>query len=162
MTCPSCGKVIEIPGTRQLRLLPFEVPPAGVGKQTAGSREVSSLGFRMGLASLLLIGSLSLGYGAWLAYDRWRAPIEFGHTEDEFFQGLYDESMSDPVLLNWEQWNYMVESGIPEDSQPPLYFQYARYYEERAPWMVGSLAIGAIFLAAFFGLSFFGSRPPLR
>ena len=156
--CPSCGKVVDIPGTRQLRGLPADTPSPGKGKGSTGSSEAVSLGFRLGLASLLLFGSLSLAYGGWLAYERWRSPIEFGHTEDEFFQSLYGESMAEPIARSWEHWNYLVEVGVPEESEPLRYFQYSRYYAESLPWMVGSLAMGAIAMAAFFGLSFLTSR----
>jgi hypothetical protein len=158
MPCPSCGKVVDVPGTRQLRLLPADSLPNGVGKQASGTSDGNSLGFRLLLASLLLFGSLCLTYGGWLAYDRWRSPIVFGHTEDEFFQGLYDESMAEPIAQSWEHWNYLVDVGLPEESEPLPYFQISRYYEERKPWMVGSLASGALLIATFLGLSFSTSR----
>jgi hypothetical protein len=156
MPCPSCGKVVDVPGTRQLRLLPADALPSLVGKSEAPAG--NSLGFRLLLASLLLVGALCLTYGGWLAYDRWRSPIIFGHTEEEFFQGLYDESMAEPIAQSWEHWNYLVDSGVPEDSEPLPYFQISRYYEERKPWMVGSLGSGTLLIVAFLGLSFFSSR----
>lgn len=162
MACPNCGKVVEVPGTRHLRLLPLEGPGKGEGKNPRGAAQGLSLGFRLFMAGLLLFGSLSVAYGAWLALERWRAPIVFGHTEDEFFRSLYDESMADPIPRSWEHWNYLVEVGLPEQSEPLVYFQLSRYYETQWPWLVRSLVAGSIALAAFFGLSFLGTRRGTR
>lgn len=156
--CPKCGKSVEIPGTRQLRLLPLEANSKEGDPRHPGRKGGVSLIFRLVLATLLVLGSTSFLYGSWLAYERWAAPIEFGHTEDEIYQRVYGEAMKEPIIRSWEHWNYLVESGLSDGSEPMPYFIYNRYYEARKPWMIGSLITGAVTLAGFLCLSFFGFR----
>jgi len=146
-----------VPGTRVLRQLPMETPVS----ERNGARVRSSglsLGFRLILGSLLLLGSSCLLYGGWLAYERWNAPIEFGHSEEEIYKNVYNETMQEPIVRNWEHWNYLVDLGISDNPEVLPYFAYSRYYEAQKPWMVGSLVTGAIAVAAFIGLSFLGFR----
>jgi hypothetical protein len=155
--CPSCGQLVEVPGTRLLRQLPPEAASQGpVSRQTRATG--ASLAARLILAGLLMLGSSSLIYGTWLAYERWTAPIKFGYTEDEMYKEFYDKAMQEPIIRSWEHWNYLVDAGLGQEPEPLPYFIYSRYYEARKPWMVGSLATGAVLLAAFLGLSFAGFR----
>lgn len=160
VVCPSCGQNVEVPGTRQLRLLPTESPDVGSkgGSNRRNRSEGGSLAYRVAVGGLLLFSFVALSYGGYLAYLRWNAPIEFGHSEEELYKELYDKSMADPVATSWDHWNFLVESGIPDTPEPPPYFLYSRYYEEQKPWLIGSLAAGGLSFLVFLGLSLLGPK----
>jgi hypothetical protein len=160
VTCAHCGQTLEVPGTRQLRLLPVESPIKG--SKGEGNRRKSGQGgtfaYRVAVGGLLLATFLALSYGGYLAFLRWNAPIEFGHTEEELYQELYEKSMSDPIVTTWDHWNYLVDAGMPGAPEPPPYFLYSRYYEQQWPWMIGSLAVGGTLFLLFLALTLFGPR----
>lgn len=152
--CPQCSKAIQIPGTRQLRALPpVAVDPASAIRRRDG-QSTGLAGFvgRAIAAGLLALATWGLGYGGYLAYLRWTAPIEFGHSEDEFYSGLYDQSLQDPPARAWDHWQYIVETGLP-DHNPPIYFVLVDMFEKQRPWMIGALVVGALSLIAFISLS---------
>jgi hypothetical protein len=150
----------DVPGTKLLRSLPLAPIPLADSKGRSSHHPASeggSLLYRVLLGSLLGISFLGLGYGAYLGYLRWTAPIEFGHTEEELFAEFYEQSMKDPPATVWDHYNYLVEAGIP-NPQPPIYFILNRQFEQQKPWMVGSLVAGGVAFAFFLGLSLVGSR----
>jgi len=113
---------------------------------------------RLAMAGLLLLSCVTLSYGGYLAYLRLTAPIEFGHTEEELFQELYDKSMQDPIASSWDHWEFLADGGLPEDPTPPTYFLYNRLFEVQKPWMIGFLSVGGASLLLFVGLSVLSSR----
>jgi hypothetical protein len=161
--CPACGKLNEVPSTKVLRTLPlYQEQQAELASSPGNSRrssrseggqtsEGSILG-RLLPAFLLCTAAVSLLNAAYLGWDRWRAPIEFGHTEDEFFAGLRDEAMHDPPARVWDHWRYMVETGLPSH-QPPDYFIVNEYYERRKPWLIGSTILGCLSLGLFVSIA---------
>lgn len=159
--CPHCGQVVDVPGTRQLRSLPPAVEDRAAPAKGGGNRrldaEGGSIAFRLLTAGLLLASCSGLAYGGYLLYLRWNAPIIFGHTEEELYQEMMEKSLADPPATVWDHWNFLVDAGIPDPSPPP-YFLYSRMYEEQKPWMIGSLAVGAVSLVAFLALSWLASK----
>lgn len=155
--------MVDVPGTRELRLLPLEsvASPSGKGTRTGSSSE-PSIFLRLAMAALLLISFGTLSYGGYLAYLRWNAPIALGHTDDEFFQELYDTALADPVPRAWDHWNFLVDAGIPEDPEPQLFLVYNRLFEAQKPWMIGLLTTGGLTFLAFLGLSYLSSRQLAR
>lgn len=162
--CSGCGQMVEVPGTRELRLLPLEVSGGAAAKsgQAGGGTEESSHFLRLGMAFLLLLSFVTLTYGGYLVYLRWMAPIEFGHTEEEFYQELYETALADPVARSWDHWNFLIDAGIPEDPEPPPYFVYNRFYEAQKPWMIGFLVTGGVSLLMFLLLGIFHARKTAR
>ncbi len=160
VTCSHCGQSVEVPGTRQLRLLPLESPEPGAkgGVSRRKSAEGGSFAFRVAAGGLLLLSFLALSYGGYLGFLRWNAPIEFGHSEEELYQELYDKSMADPIALSWDHWNFLLDAGIPDTPDPPPYFLFSRYYEEQKPWMIGSLVTGGASFLLFLALTLFGPK----
>ncbi len=163
-SCPKCGGSTEVPGTKQLRAhhrvdaSDSEALDQVPTLRTAGS---SSLVFRGIAAGLLAISALCLTYGGYLAYLRWAAPIEFGHTEEELFTEIFDRSMADPPARVWDHWNYLVDQGVP-DPDPPIYFLLERQFSLQKPWMIGSLSLGSLTFLAFVVVSVVGGRNSRR
>lgn len=161
--CPQCGDSIEVPSTKVLRTLPsFQDSPALASSAVGASQEVA-VSRRPGRSSdnsgdstlqrvlpglLLAIAAVCLTTAAVLGWARWNAPIEFGHTEEEFFTAFRDDAMQDPPARVWDHWKYLVETGLPPH-QPPDYFVINEYFERRKPWLIGSTIIGALSLGLF-------------
>jgi hypothetical protein len=103
------------------------------------------------------VSFVGIGYGGYLSYLRWTAPINFGHSEEELYSELFDKSMADPPARVWDHWNYLVDSGLP-NPDPPIYFVLSQAYEQQKPWMIGAWILGSIALIAFFALSVAGTR----
>lgn len=161
--CAACGKINEVPSTKVLRTLPdYDEHPAEVASTPNDARQSSrtqgrrtsddSILSRLLPAFLLFTAAVSLLNAAYLGWDRWRAPIEFGHTEDEFFGAMRDEAMHDPPARVWDHWRYMVETGLPTH-QPPDYFVINEYYEKRKPWLIGSTIVGCLSLGLFVSIT---------
>jgi len=159
--CVACGASLDVPGTKQLRSLPIVEEDQVTGRRAGaagGARDGGNLGYRFLVAAMLVVSALGLGYGGYLAYLRWNAPIEFGHSEEEIYEEIYENSMTDPPARAWDHWNYLLDVGIP-DPKPIDYFLINRVYEQQKPWMIGSLAIGGVAFLAFLALSLLGPRP---
>lgn len=171
--CPECQESLEVPSTKVLRTLETLDDSAGqkqsasdrVGRSgQAGSGSGSGAGVRTasGKSSgsqdsvlqrvlpglLLAIAAIFLTTAGVLARERWNSPIEFGHTEEEFFKAFRDDAMQDPPARVWDHWKYLVDTGLPSH-QPPDYFVINEYFEKRKPWLIGSSIIGAISLGLF-------------
>lgn len=148
--CQACGRSLDVPGTKQLRNL----PPVPMEATAANRRQRDSATGGSGLlgraipAGLLALAAWGLSYGGYLAYLRWTAPIEFGHTHDELFADIYDRALQDPPARAWDHWQYIVDVGLPKQD-PPLYFILSDAYERQWPWMIGALTVGALSLVAF-------------
>jgi hypothetical protein len=155
ISCPSCGNAIVVPGTKLLRNLPLDQSDAAA----ANRRQSSSPGLLVrGITALLLALSFwGLGYGGYLAYLRSTAPIEFGHSEDEFYTEIYNRAAEDPPARAWDHWQYLVESGLPKQ-EPPIYFILVEVYAQQLKWMIGAFAIGSLSLLGFIILSILQSR----
>jgi hypothetical protein len=100
----------------------------------------------------LTIATIGLGYGSYLAFLRWNAPIEFGHTDEELYAEMREQAASDPPVRVWDHFQYLVDTGLPKHD-PPLYFVLAEVYKRQVPWMIGSLVIGGLALATFLALA---------
>lgn len=162
--CPSCGVSLEVPSTKVLRTLEqidgnvFGVSSDGLAKGeslAAGAatrnrvpRAPDSALQRILPALLLAIAAISLTTAAVLGWARWNSPIEFGHTEEEFFAAFRDDAMQDPPARVWDHWKYLVDTGLPAH-QPPDYFVINEFFERRKPWLIGSSILGALSLALF-------------
>jgi len=159
VACPACGKSIDVPGTKQLRMLPV------VADKVESARKSSGLGptglgalLIRGLAALLLVATCwGLSYGSYLGYLRYNAPIVFGHTEDELYDDLRQRALEDPPARAWDHWQYIVETGVP-DHNPPPYFIINNVFEKQKPWMIGALTCGAVSLLGFIGVTFLSKR----
>ena len=162
--CPRCGVSLEVPSTKVLRTLEqidgnvFGVSSDGLAKGeslAAGAatrsrvpRALDSSLQRILPALLLAIAAISLTTAAVLGWARWNSPIEFGHTEEEFFAAFRDDAMQDPPARVWDHWKYLVDTGLPAH-QPPDYFVINEFFERRKPWLIGSSILGALSLALF-------------
>lgn len=157
--CPQCGKTIEVPGTRQLRALPPVVVDMAAATRRRDGQATGLAGFagRAIAAGLLALATWGLGYGGYLAYLRWTAPSEFGHTEDELYSDLYDRALEDPPARAWDHFQYIVDTGLPEHN-PPIYFILVDAFEKQRPWMIGALTVGVLALIAFIAMSVMQSR----
>jgi len=149
--CEQCSKLMEVPGTKVLRTLPIleDVVAGAVPKAGFAQRFLPAL--------LLAIAALSLTTAGVLAKERWFSPIEFGHTEEEFFGAFREDALRDPPARVWDHWKYLVESGLPVH-QPPDYFVINQYFERRKPWLIGSSILGALSLGTFLVLTFGQSK----
>jgi hypothetical protein len=159
MPCPGCGKSIDVPGTKQLRTLPL-LPDQATTATKASGLEPTGLGaiLARALAALLLIATCwGFSYGGYLAYLRYNAPIEFGHTEDEFYDDLRQRALEDPPARAWDHWQYIVETGVPAHNPPP-YFVISKVFENQKPWMVGALTCGVVSLLSFIGVTLLSKR----
>ena len=85
------------------------------------------------------------------------APIEFGHTEDEFYDDLRQRALEDPPARAWDHWQYIVETGVPAHNPPP-YFVISKVFENQKPWMVGALTCGVVSLLGFIGVTLLSKR----
>ena len=155
---------LEVPSTKVLRTLEqidgnvFGVSSDGLAKGeslAAGAatrsrvpRALDSSLQRILPALLLAIAAISLTTAAVLGWARWNSPIEFGHTEEEFFAAFRDDAMQDPPARVWDHWKYLVDTGLPAH-QPPDYFVINEFFERRKPWLIGSSILGALSLALF-------------
>ena len=162
--CPNCGVSQEVPSTKVLRSLPvLEQPESSSGlmershggesvakgpSRGIGSRSGDSVLQRILPAILLSIAAVSLTTAGVLGWARWNSPIEFGHTEVEFFAAFRDDAMQDPPARVWDHWNYLVDTGLPPH-QPPDYFVINEFFERRKPWLIGSSILGGLSLALF-------------
>lgn len=161
--CPSCGLSLEVPSTKVLRNLPQidgntdGVSANGLSKgeslpegatRSRGPKAADSALQRILPALLLAIAAVSLTTAAVLGWARWNSPIEFGHTEEEFFAAFRDDAMQDPPARVWDHWKYLVDTGLPAH-QPPDYFVINEFFERRKPWLIGSSILGALSLALF-------------
>ncbi|MFN5102444.1 MAG: hypothetical protein ACK5GJ_06580 [Planctomycetota bacterium] len=163
VVCPQCGKLAEVPSTKVLRSLPVLDEHSGTAASTQGhargdrlAKDRKSSGEsvmdRVLPAFLLCTAAVCLLTAAYLGWDRWRAPIEFGHTEEEFFAAMHDEAMHDPPARVWDHWRYLVETGLPSH-EPPPYFVVNEYYEKRKPWLIGSTIAGFLSLGLFVAMT---------
>lgn len=146
--CAACGSNTDVPGTKGLRSLPL-IEESGQAHRTASeAKSAGSLGLNLLAGLCLAVATVGLGYGSYLAYLRWNAPIEFGHSAEELYAEMREKSASDPPVRTWDHWQYLVDTGLPKHD-PPLYFVLAEVYNRQVPWMIGSLAAGAIGLLSF-------------
>lgn len=150
--CGSCGAEIEVPGTKVLRnLAVVDDSKSSKGANAPGTAPVSWwTNLLAGLS--LAVATVGLGYGSYLAFLRWNAPIEFGHTDEELYAEMRERAASDPPVRVWDHFQYLVDTGLPKHD-PPLYFVLAEVYKRQVPWMIGSLVIGALALAIFITLA---------
>lgn len=162
--CPSCGVSLEVPSSKVLRTLPMFQDKATVsssgdrlsegellveGQDRGDAQKVAGSDLQRILPALLLaIAAISLTTAAVLGWSRWNSPIEFGHTEEEFFAAFRDDAMKDPPARVWDHWKYLVDTGLPAH-QPADYFVINEFFERRKPWLIGSSILGALSLTLF-------------
>ncbi|MFM8571530.1 MAG: hypothetical protein ACKOAU_08030 [Pirellula sp.] len=152
-----------MPSTKVLRTLPLIDSwgeEAGIGASSSGKSKASvgvgssasetsySWVQRLLPALLLAICAGSFSTAAVLAWSRWNAPIEFGHTEEEFFASFREDAMQDPPARVLDHWRYLVDTGLPPH-QPPDYFVINEFFERRKPWLIGSTVLGVMSLIVF-------------
>jgi hypothetical protein len=146
--CAACGANIDVPGTKGLRVLPLIEESNPTRGTVAEAKSAASWWLNLLAGLSLAVATIGLGYGSYLAYLRWNAPIEFGHSDEELYAEMREKSLSDPPVRTWDHWQYLVETGLPKHD-PPLYFVFAEVYKRQIPWMIGSLTVGALGLLAF-------------
>lgn len=152
--CPGCSKTLEIPTTRQIRLLEQEA-----GKPVPASSAASGgAGLRIVAALLLLVGLATLSIGGYLAYERRISGIDFKVTEELEIQLGYEAVLKQPPSDTWDYWKYLSEQGLGKEMPAP-YFQVKRYLDDREPWMYRMFATSGISLAAFAALCVLIRKP---
>lgn len=142
--CPSCSKILEIPTTRQIRLLEIDADKVVPANPTASGGAL----LRVVAALLLLVGLATLCIGGYLVYERRISGIDFKVTEELEIQLGYEAVLKQPPSDTWDYWKYLSEQGLGREVPAP-YFQVKRYLDSREPWMYRMFATGGISLAAF-------------
>lgn len=146
--CDACGSNVDVPGTKGLRSLSVIEESSQAQRTASETKSAGSLGLNLLAGLCLALATVGLGYGSYLAFLRWTAPIEFGHSAEELYAEMREKSASDPPVRMWDHWQYLVDTGLP-NHDPPLYFVLAEVYNRQIPWMIGSLAAGSIGLLSF-------------
>lgn len=150
--CGSCGTEIEVPGTKILRNLSLIEDSKSSRDKSSASATAASWWTNLLAGLSLAVAAIGLSYGSYLAFLRWNAPIEFGHTEEELYSEMRERAASDPPVRVWDHFQYLVDTGLPKHD-PPMYFVLAEVYKRQVPWMIGSLVIGGLALATFLVLA---------